>query len=218
MSPSTTTSAKSNTTTAASASPAAKRAKTSPECTVKKERTDMAARKAEQNRLAQKAFRERKDLRIKDLEMRVALLSQALVKAQPAAIKTLNDDHTDPRTARIAQLEMQISALSAENKALRASAMYNSNNRPSVPSTQCSSTHWASDILTAMTHPFPQTSTSPQAPPVASFPPSPTSSSRNSPPFFDHVNFCAPATAAAAAHAPVSDTQQKRTSFMDTVI
>ncbi|KAI8839705.1 hypothetical protein BJ741DRAFT_598442 [Chytriomyces cf. hyalinus JEL632] len=211
------TSAKSTTTTtSSSASPAAKRPKTTTECTVKKERTDMAARKAEQNRLAQKAFRERKDLRIKDLEMRVALLSQALVKAQPAAaIKTLNNDHTDPRTARIAQLEMQVSALSAENKSLRDSAMCGPPPPPPPPSTQCSSTHWASDILTAMTHQFPQTIPSPLAPSVASFPPSPTSSSRNSPPFFDHVNFCTPA---AAAHPQVSDTLHKRASFMDTVI
>ncbi|KAJ3405704.1 hypothetical protein HDU80_000872 [Chytriomyces hyalinus] len=213
MSPTTTTSSSSAKSTS-SASPASKRPKTSQECSVKKERTDMAARKAEQNRLAQKAFRERKDLRIKDLEMRVALLSQALVKAQPAAIQTRNNDPTDPRTARIAQLEKQISALSAENKSLRDSAMFGP---PS--SSQCSSTHWASDILTAMTHQFPQTIPSPLAPSVASFPPSPTSSSRNSPPFFDHVNFCTPAAAAtAAAHPQVSDTLHKRTSFMDTVI
>ncbi|KAJ3242277.1 hypothetical protein HDU81_005029 [Chytriomyces hyalinus] len=162
-------------------------------------REEGRARKAEQNRLAQKAFRERKDLRIKDLEMRVVLLSQALTKAQPCSSL---DGQADRFAKRITQLELQISLLLAENEALR-TLTSNQTNGP-----QFSSTHWASDILTAMNHRSPPPDTSSDA--SYTFPPSPTSILSS--PMFD------PSHDSTGMTHEVIAVPQKRSRFMETVI
>ncbi|KAJ3258344.1 hypothetical protein HDU77_002357 [Chytriomyces hyalinus] len=167
-------------------------------------REDGRARKAEQNRLAQKAFRERKDLRIKDLEMRVVLLSQALTKTQPCSSL---EGHAHAHVKRITQLEMQISVLLAENEALRTLTTYQTKG---PPERQFSSSHWASDILTAMNHRSPPSDTYSDAS-LSAFPASPSSAVCSSPVF-------------GAVHDSTGETHdvrempQKRSRFMDTVI
>ncbi|KAI8837172.1 hypothetical protein BJ741DRAFT_603963 [Chytriomyces cf. hyalinus JEL632] len=165
-------------------------------------REDGRARKAEQNRLAQKAFRERKDLRIKDLEMRVVLLTQALTKAQPCSSL---EGHADALVKRITQLEMQISLLLAENETLRTLTTYQTNGPP--PEGQFSSSHWASDILSAMNHRSPPSDTSSDVS-LSTFPASPNSALCSSPVFDDSMG---------GTH-NIQEMPQKRSRFMDTVI
>ncbi|KAJ3404845.1 hypothetical protein HDU80_002254 [Chytriomyces hyalinus] len=169
-------------------------------------REDGRARKAEQNRLAQKAFRERKDLRIKDLEMRVVLLSQALTKAQPCSSL---DGHAHAVVKRMTHLEMQISLLLAENEALRTLATYQTKGPP-PPERQFSSSHWASDILTAMNHRSPPSDTYSDAS-LSTFPTSPSSAVCSSP-VFDALH-----DSTGETH-DVREMPQKRSRFMDTVI
>ncbi|KAJ3113966.1 hypothetical protein HK100_001833 [Physocladia obscura] len=75
---------------------------------------EIRQRKAEQNRLAQKAFRERKDLRIKELEVKVALLSQGTALPLPPTANV-----TDVLLQKIRELESKVSALQNENAELK---------------------------------------------------------------------------------------------------
>ncbi|KAJ3109879.1 hypothetical protein HK100_003231 [Physocladia obscura] len=96
-------------------------------------------RRAEQNRLAQKAFRERKDMRIKELELKVAVL-QELCLGNSALTATTNTKHSSTvkqeaqspsppladaatRTLfdRIRNLEAELKRLDDENAQLRRS-------------------------------------------------------------------------------------------------
>ncbi|KAJ3380244.1 hypothetical protein HDU84_006057 [Entophlyctis sp. JEL0112] len=85
---------------------------------------EVRKRKAEQNRLAQKAFRERKDLRIKELEMRVALLSRPrFVPDTPASTVSSAPSseslHMDILVRQIRELQDQVMVLQSENRGLR---------------------------------------------------------------------------------------------------
>ncbi|ORY41555.1 hypothetical protein BCR33DRAFT_335123 [Rhizoclosmatium globosum] len=74
---------------------------------------EAAARKAEQNRLAQKAFRERKDLRIKELEVKVAVLTQ--LTASSSSTNTINAELLE----KIRILEERCAGLERENVKLK---------------------------------------------------------------------------------------------------
>ncbi|KAJ3204463.1 hypothetical protein HDU82_005830 [Entophlyctis luteolus] len=85
---------------------------------------EVRKRKAEQNRLAQRAFRERKDLRIKELEMHLSLLSRqrtvpkmAVTAAVPVPSSKSQD--MDILVRQIRELQDQVLVLQSENHFLR---------------------------------------------------------------------------------------------------
>ncbi|KAI8614632.1 hypothetical protein BC830DRAFT_1126510 [Chytriomyces sp. MP71] len=112
---------------------------------------EAAARKAERNRIAQRNFRTRKDMRIKELELKVHLLSTATAfppslphsASEPSPSRSPTQDPDSDAVAliqRIQRLEHRCNTLVAENAALKASG--NSPTPPLVPPS-----HWASEML-----------------------------------------------------------------------
>ncbi|KAI9349652.1 hypothetical protein BDR26DRAFT_852539 [Obelidium mucronatum] len=93
---------------------------------------DVVGRRTMQNRLAQRNFRLRKDLRIKELEVRVSLLSQGgMADGRSSASTTISvSDQTEELLAKVAQLQERVQCLEAENCRLREERLVEKQNLP----------------------------------------------------------------------------------------